>query len=99
MPHSDRGSQDAWGTYQALLAEHGIRCRMSRQGDGLDKAVAERFLGRLKGERTSLRHDATRQEARDDVLDDIELFDNSRRKHSYLGYVSPNAFEKFAVVA
>jgi transposase InsO family protein len=74
MHHSDRGSQYACGTYQALLAAHGIRCRMSRKGDGLDNAVAERFFGSLKGERTSLRHDATRQEARDDVSDDIEMF-------------------------
>jgi hypothetical protein len=99
MHHSDRGSQYACGTSQALLAENGIRCRMSRKGDGLDHAVAERFFGSLKGERTSLRHYATRQEARDDVIDDIEMFSNSRRKHSYLGYVSPNAFEKLAVVA
>jgi putative transposase len=99
MHHSDRGSQYAWGTYPALLAENGIRCRMSRQGDCLDHAVAERFFGSLKGERTSLRHYTTRQEARDDVIDYIEMFYNSRRKHSYLGYVSPNEFEKLAVVA
>jgi len=97
--HADRGSQYACGTSQALLAEHGIRCRMSRTGDGLDHAVAERFFGSVTGERTSRRHDATRQEARDEVIDDIEMFDNSRRKHSYLGYVSPNEFEKLAVVA
>ena len=99
MHHSDRGSQYACGTYQALLAENGIRCSMSRKGDCLDNAVAERFFGSLKGERTSLRHYATRQEARDDVIDYIEMFYNSRRKHSYLGYVSPNEFEKLAVVA
>jgi putative transposase len=72
---------------------------MSRQGDCLDHAVAERFFGSLKGERTALRHYTTRQEARDDVIDYIEMFYNSRRKHSYLGYVSPNEFEKLAVVA
>jgi putative transposase len=99
MHHSDRGSQYACGTSQARLAENSIRCSMSRKGDCLDHAVAERFFGSLKGERTSLRHYATRQEARDDVIDDIEMFYNSRRKHSYLGYVSPNAFEKLAVVA
>jgi putative transposase len=99
MHHSDRGSQYACGTYQALLAENSIRCSMSRKGDCLDNAVAERFFGSLKGERTSLRHYATRQEARDDVIDYIEMFYNSRRKHSYLGYVSPNEFEKLAVVA
>jgi hypothetical protein len=63
---------------------------MSRQGECLDKAVAERFCGRVKGECTALRHDATRQEARDDV---VEMFSNSKRWHSYVGYVSPHDFE------
>jgi putative transposase len=97
--HSDRGSQEACGTYQALMAEFGMRCRMSRQGAGLDNAVAERFFGSLKGERTSLRHDASRQEAWDDVIDDIEMFYNSKRLPSYLGYVSPHDFERVARVA
>jgi transposase InsO family protein len=94
--HSDRGSQYACGAYQTLLAASGIRCSMSRKGDCLDNAVAERFFGSLKGERTSLRYYATRQEAWDDVLDYIEMFYNSKRLHSYLGYVSPNNFERLA---
>jgi hypothetical protein len=47
--------------------------------------VAERFFGSVKGERTALRHDATRQEARDDVVESSEMFDNSKRLHSYVG--------------
>ena len=35
----------------------------------------------------------------DDVVDYIEMFYNSWRKHSYLGYVSPNAYEKIAQAA
>lgn len=97
--HSDRGSQYACGTYQALLAASGMRCSMSRKGDCLDNAVAERFFGSLKGERTSLRHYATRQEAWDEVIDYIEMFYNSNRLHSYVGYVSPNDFERLARVA
>lgn len=65
----------------------------SRQGDGLDHAVAERCFGRVKGEGTSLHHDARRQEAREEVIDSIEMFTNSQRLPSYLGYVSPHAFE------
>jgi transposase InsO family protein len=48
------------------MAEFDLRCRMSRKGDCLDHAVTERFFGSLKGDRTSLRHDASRQEAWDD---------------------------------
>jgi putative transposase len=97
--HSDRGSPDACGAYQALLAEHDLRCRMSRQGDGLDKAVAERLFGSLQGACTSLQHCARPQEARDAVIAYIEMFYNSKRLHSYLGYVSPKAFEGCAKAA
>ena len=97
--HSDRGSQYACGIYQALLAKSGMRCSMSRKGDCLDNAVAERFFGSLKGERTSLRPYANRQEAWDDIINYIEMFYNSKRLHSYLGYVSPNDFERLARVA
>jgi len=96
---SDRGSQSACGAYQELFAAHGMRGRMSCTGDGLDNAVVDRFFGSFKGERTALGHDATRQEARDDVIDDIERFDNSTRLPSSLGYVSPNDFERVANVA
>lgn len=99
MHHSDRGSQYACGAYQELLAAHGIRCSMSRKGDCLDNAVVERFFGSLKRERTALGHYVTRQEARDDVIDYLEMFYNSTRLHSSLGYVSPNDFERVANLA
>jgi putative transposase len=50
---------------------------MSRQGDCLDKAVAERFFGSLKREWTATRRYATRQDARDAGIDYIERFYNS----------------------
>ena len=97
--HSDRGSQYASHVYRELLADRGIVCSMSGKGDCLDNAVAERFFGSLKRERTSKRYYRTRQEARDDIIDYIEMFYNSWRKHSYLGYVSPNAYEKIVQAA
>lgn len=97
--HSDRGSQYASYAYRALLAENGIRCSMSRKGECLDNAVAERFFGSLKREWTVNQYYVTRQQAKDDVIDYIEMFYNSRRIHSYLGYISPNEYEKIAKVA
>jgi putative transposase len=99
LHHSDRGSQYASHGYQDMLATHGIVCSMSRKAECLDNAVAERFFGSLKREWTAHRYYATRQEARDDIIAYIEMFYNSRRKHSYLGYVSPNEYEKCARVA
>jgi putative transposase len=73
---ADRGSQYVCQAYQRLLADHGIRCRISRQKDCLDKAVTERFFGRLKGERIAHRYHATRQEARANVFGYIRMFYN-----------------------
>ena len=99
LHHTDRGSQYAGQAYQGWLAVHGIRCRMSRKGECLDNAVAERFFGSLKGERTAHRAYATRQDARADILEYIEMFYNSTRLHSYLGYRSPNDYEALLKVA
>lgn len=99
LHHTDRGSQYASHAYQGLLKEHGMVCSMSGKGECLDNAVAERFFGSLKREWTSHRSYETRQEARDDIIAYIEMFYNSSRKHSYLGYVSPNEYEEFDLVA
>lgn len=99
LHHTDRGSQYASHAYRDQLREHGMICSMSGKGDCLDNAVAERFFGSLKRERTSQRDYETRREARDDVMEYIEMFYNSRRLHSYLGYMSPNEYEKMTVEA
>ena len=95
--HSDRGSQYASHAYRDLLKANGMECSMSGKGDCLDNAVAERFFGSLKREWTSHRDYDTRQEARDDIIEYIEMFYNSTRQHSYLGYLSPNDYEKSAL--
>jgi transposase InsO family protein len=46
--HSDRGFQYASAEYQAVLAQHGIRCSMSRKGDCWDNAPVEIFFATLK---------------------------------------------------
>jgi len=94
MHHSDRGSQYAALDYQRLLSGYGMRCSMSRKGDCWDNAVAESFFHTLKADRTSRVIYTSRQEARADVIDYIEMFYNSQRLHSTLGYVSPNEFER-----
>lgn len=97
--HSDRGSQYACHKYQALLKRHGMVSSMSRKGDCWDNAVVERFFGSLKREHMDHYRYATRAEAKRDVIDYIEMFYNSRRKHSYLGYVSPAEYEQLAKAA
>jgi transposase InsO family protein len=94
LHHSDRGSQYASEDYQAVLADAGIVCSMSRRGNCWDNAVAESFFATLKVE---LVHDATwetRATARAELFEYIEVFYNGQRRHSSLGYLSPRAFER-----
>jgi putative transposase len=96
VAHSDRGSQYASEHYQRLLASHGITCSMSRRGDCWDNAPMESFFASLKKE---LVHDvefATRAEARAEVFEYIEVFYNRVRRHSALGYRSPEQYERAA---
>ena len=72
---------------------------MSGKGNGLDNAVAERFFGSMKRERTSKGEYLTRAQAWADVVDDIAMFYNSTRKHSYLGYMRSNEYEVLDNVA
>ena len=60
----------------------------------LDNAVAESFFSSLKKERIRKRIYKTRDMARADIFDYIEVFYNRARRHSHLGGVSPEAFEK-----
>ena len=67
-------------------ADHGVYLQDEwKKGDGLDHAVAERFFGSVKREWTLHCDDATRQEAKGDIIAYIEMFYNRKRKHSYLG--------------
>jgi putative transposase len=54
----------------------------------------ERFFGSLKSERTDNKIYLTREQAKSDVIDYIEMFYNSERLHSTLGYLSPMQYEK-----
>jgi transposase InsO family protein len=94
--HSDRGSQYTSGDYQDLLELHGIECSMSRRGNCWDNAMAESFFGTIKTELLYRRPWPTLESARQAIAEYIELFYNTWRRHSYLGYVSPAAYERQA---
>jgi putative transposase len=93
LHHSDRGSQYACQLYRTLLDEHGIECSMSRPGNCYDNAPAESFFGTFKTELVNRRRYRTRQEARTSIFEWIECWYNRRRRHSSLGYLSPESFE------
>jgi transposase InsO family protein len=93
LHHSDRGVQYACELYRQLLAEHDIECSMSRPGNCYDNAVAESFFGTFKTELVNRVRYRTREEARASIFEWIECWYNRRRRHSSLGYMSPEAFE------
>ena len=94
LHHSDQGSQYTSEDFLRLLAAEGITCSMSRRGDCWDNSAIESFFATLKKERVNRKTYATRDAARADVFDYIELFYNPRRRHSALGQISPVEFER-----
>jgi putative transposase len=92
--HSDQGSQFTSGDWQAFLRDHGIDCSKSRRGNCHDNAVAESFFQLLKRERVRQKIYMTREEARSDVFDYIEMFYNAKRRHSASGDLAPVEYER-----
>lgn len=92
--HSDQGSQFTSGDWQNFLHAHGIVCSMSRRGNCHDNAVAESFFQLLKRERVRRKTYMTRNEARSDVFDYIEVFYNRKRRHGTNDGLAPVEYEK-----
>jgi transposase InsO family protein len=93
LHHSDRGSQYAAHDYQQLLNAHKIEASMSRKGDCYDNAVMESFWSTLKAECATGVYNS-RAEARQSIFEYVEVWYNRQRRHSALGYDSPETFEK-----
>jgi transposase InsO family protein len=93
MHHSDRGSQYAGAAFQKLLDDNGIVCSMSRKGDCWDNAVVESFNATIKTELIYRKKWQTREEVRAAIYKWIEVWYNRKRRHSTLGYRSPEDFE------
>jgi putative transposase len=93
--HSDRGAQYTSDDFLAELKQNGITSSMSGSGCCYDNAVVESFFGVLKRERVNRVRYRTRAEAQSDVFEYIEVFYNQKRRHGYLGNISPAAFEKW----
>jgi transposase InsO family protein len=90
--HSDRGSQYCAQDYQTQLRQFGLTPSMSRKGNCYDNAPMESFWGTLKNELVHHRRYETREQARREITEYIEIFYNRQRRHSRLGNCSPAAF-------
>jgi putative transposase len=94
LTHSDRGSQYASEHYQRVLAEAGIVCSMSEVGQCWDNAAVESFFGSLKRELAVDEMFSSRDQARAEIFEYLEVFYNRVRRHSSLGFLSPEEFER-----
>jgi putative transposase len=94
LVHSDQGSQYGSDDWRRFCDANNLESSMSRRGNCWDNAVAESFFSSLKKERIRKRIYKTRDLARADIFDYIEVFYNRNRRHSHLGGVSPEAFER-----
>ena len=87
--HSDQGSQFTSRERQSFLRQHDIEPSMSRRGTCHDNSVAESFFQLLKRERIRRRTYPSREDARRDVFEYIELLYKPKRKHASDGMPSP----------
>ncbi len=85
--HSDQGSQYGSDDWQRFCRANNLAPSMSRRGNCWDKAVVESFFSSLKKERIRKWIYKTRDMARADIFDYIEVFYNRARRHSHLGSV------------
>ena len=92
--HSDRGVQYAANDFKALLTQQEFVGSMSKKGDCWDNAVAESFFHTLKVELIHRIKFRTREEAKAKIFEYVEMYYNTKRSHSTLGYLSPFEYEK-----
>lgn len=92
--HSDQGCQFTSDAWQSFLKAHGLVCSMSRRGNCHDNAVVESFFQLLKRERVRRHIYRTRDLARADVFNYIEMFYNPKRQHGANEGLSPVEFER-----
>ena len=95
--HSDRVIQYAANDFKKLLEIFNVQCSMSRRANCWDNAVAESFFGKLKSEHIQGFVFEDLEDAEHEIFWYIEVFYNRKRRHAYLGYVSPEEFEKQAI--
>lgn len=92
--HTDQGSQFTSGNFQTLLRTHGAISSVSGKGNPYDNALMESFYRTIKRELIQDAKFETPEQAQQEIFKYIELYYNTKRMHSSLGYLSPAQFEE-----
>jgi putative transposase len=91
--HSDRGSQYGSAPFRKALAKAGLRQSMSARANPYHNAWTESFIATLKHEMLQDGCFENATDARTEIFEYIEGYYNTHRKHSSIGYKTPNQFE------
>jgi putative transposase len=92
--HSDQGCQYTSVAFGKRCEQLGVRPSMGSVGDAYDNAMAESFFATLECELLDRTRLETQAEARLAIFEWIEGWYNPARRHSSIGYLSPNEFER-----
>ena len=92
--HTDQGSQFTGGKFTMLVKSRGAILSNSTKGNPYDNAPMESFYKTLKRELVNNAGFRTKDEVRRALVSYIELYYNSVRKHSALGYLAPREYEE-----
>lgn len=92
--HSDRGSQYGSSAFRTVLTRAGLRQSMSGRANPYDNAWSESFMSTLKREMLQGGRFEDAADARLEIFEYIDGYYNNQRKHSALGYLTPNQFEQ-----
>ncbi len=87
--HSDRGSQYTSNKVRSLLNQYKFKQSMSSNGNCYDNAITETFFSTIKKELIYLTKFETKEQAKKEIFEYIEIFYNRQRLHSSLNYLSP----------
>ena len=91
--HSDRGCQYTSSVFDAYCAENNIRRSLGRTGICYDNAVSESFFATYKKELIHTRPWPTLASLEKETSDWISNYYNPVRRHSTLGYLTPEEYE------
>ena len=94
LVHSDQESQYGSRDYLAFMKANNLEPSMSRRGNCHDNTVAESFFATFKKRATKRKIYATREDAKREIFNFIEMFYNPVKRHSHTGRVSPAKFEE-----
>lgn len=95
--HSDRGSQYCSKAYREIIDKYQLKQSMSRKGNCWDNACVESFFHSLKVEAIQYEPLMNRAQMRQAVFEYIEVDYNRKRRHSTLGSLSPEQYEKLNI--